>query len=79
VRIAAMHSAETANVPASTRNAHPVPAAATMAAPMIGPTTIIANGRIVWPSEFASTRCSSGTIIGTIELNAGPKIAWPAP
>ena len=29
--------------------------------------------------EFASTSCSSGTIIGTIELNAGQKIAWPAP
>ena len=54
-------------------------ATATTAAPTIGPITIIASGRMVWPIEFASTNCSSGTIIGMIELNAGPKMACPAP
>ena len=78
-RIIAMHTADTAKVSASSRNAHPVLATATTAAPTIGPITIIASGRIVWPIEFASTSCSSGTIIGMIELNAGPKIACPAP
>ena len=78
-RIIAMHTADTPNVSASSRNAHPVLATATTAAPTIGPITIIASGRMVWPIEFASTNCSSGTIIGMIELNAGPKMACPAP
>ncbi len=78
-RIIAMHTADTPNVSASSRNAHPVLATATTVAPTIGPITIIASGRMVWPIEFASTNCSSGTIIGMIELNAGPKMACPAP
>ena len=74
-----MHTAEIAKVAASTMNAHPVPAVETTAAPIIGPATSHANGRTVEPIEFASTRCSSGTIDGMIELKAGQKIAWPAP
>ena len=74
-----MQSADTANVSASTMNAQPVPATATTTAPIVGPITSHASGRTVDAIEFASTRCSSGTIIGMIELNAGPKIACPAP
>jgi hypothetical protein len=73
--ISQMQTAETANVSASTMNAHPVPAVATSDAPISGPITSHASGRTVDPIELASTRCSSGTIVGMIELNAGQKIA----
>ncbi len=74
-----MQTADTMNVSPSAMKAQPVPATPTTTAPISGPTTIIASGRTVEPIEFACTSWSSGTIIGTIELNAGQKIAWPAP
>jgi hypothetical protein len=52
---------------------------ATKAPPTTGPINVHATGRTNWPSEFACTSRSSGTIVGTIELNAGAKIACPAP
>ncbi len=39
----------------------------------------IAIGRMNRPSELAWTSRSSGTIVGTIEENAGPNSAIPIP
>jgi len=74
-RISAIVTAETANVAASAMNAHPVPNASMTSPPTSGPIKVSATGRTNCASEFASTRRSSGTIVGTIELKAGPKIA----
>ena len=60
-------------------NAHPVPNLPTSRPPINGPTSVIANGRTNSPSAFASTSIASGTMLGTIEVNAGPKIACPTP
>ena len=72
-------TAENANVPASAMNAQPGPTPAIRTPPTSGPISVQATGRTNCPSEFACTSRSSGTIVGTIELNAGPKIACPAP
>jgi hypothetical protein len=72
-------AAENTNVPESATNAQPGPMLATKAPPTSGPISVHEMGRTNWPSEFACTNRSSGTIVGTIELNAGAKIACPAP
>jgi len=76
--IARMQTAETPKVAASRMNAQPVPMAISNP-PISGPSTVRASGWTTCPIEFASTSCSFGTIVGTIEWNAGPKSAAPAP
>ena len=68
-------SAENANVPPSAMNAHPAPTLPTRNPPITGPTSVMAIGRTNCPSELASTRRSGGTMLGTIDENAGPKTA----
>ncbi len=67
----AIISAENRNVPPSAMNAHPAPTVPTTIPPIAGPTTITANGRTNWSTEFACTRYSPGTIIGTIDWKEG--------
>ena len=68
-------TAENANVSASAMNAHPAPTLPTSRPPINGPTSVMANGRTNCPSEFASTSSSAGTMLGTIDENAGPNSA----
>lgn len=74
-RMSRIISAENAKVPPSAMNAHPVPTLPTRNPPMSGPTSVMAIGRTNCPSEFASTSRSGGTMLGTIDENAGPKRA----
>ena len=69
-----METADPANVRPSKMNAQPVPIESNNP-PSKGPTIVMAKGRTTCPTEFASTRTSSGTIEGTIEENAGPNSA----
>ena len=68
-------TAENANVSASAMNAHPAPTLPTNRPPINGPTSVMANGRTNCPREFASTSSSAGTMLGTIDENAGPNSA----
>ena len=56
-----------------------MPSPATNAPPTSGPIRVHATGRTNCPSEFAWTSSSFGTTCGTIEENAGPNSACPAP
>ena len=78
-RSAAMQAALKANVPASIRNALPVPTAATTKPPSAGPSRRAQVWRTSWSSELASTSWSAGTTSGTSAPKAGPKKASPAP
>jgi hypothetical protein len=71
--------AEIPNVAASIAKAVPGPNAATSRPPIAGPTSCAPSGRISMSSEFAWTRCSVGTMSGTMAWKAGAKSASPAP
>ena len=74
-RISRIIRAENANVAASAMKAQPAPTVPTRRPPITGPMSVIAIGRTNCPSEFASTSRSDGTMLGTIDENAGPKMA----
>ena len=73
------HTAETANVAASNRNALPVPPSAMTQPAIAGPARRKVAGRTNWSSAFASARRSPGTSSGTIASKAGPKKAVAPP
>ena len=77
--MAAIMTAENTNVPPSAMNAQPGPSVPTRMLPSAGPSTINANGRTNWSTEFARTRSSGGTICGTIDWNDGWNRACPTP
>ena len=47
--------------------------------PIAGPMNRTANGRTNWPSEFASSSNSRGTMSRTIPVNEGTNTAAAAP
>ena len=78
-RIASTAATEATNDTASRANAVPTPRPAIIQPPSAGPTSRNAMGRTSWSSELAWASSLSGSRLGTIASNAGPKNAWPAP